>query len=157
MLVWVGYMHDCCYCGATTGVNLLLKLCYALNIAAWQGGGANQGCPTCRRNEVELFLALLSILQDLFICTHNFDEIVLWCYEGFNFGSRRKKKVSTWDSCVLPRDYLVTTFHQIQMKLTWLMHLNGSQISANIHITTEDKVVRRCTNKEKNIIDRCCS
>ena len=37
------------------------------------------------------------------------------------------------------------------------MHLNGSQISANIHITTEDKVVRRCTNKEKNIIDRCCS
>ena len=29
------------------------------------------------------------------------------------------------------------------------MHLNGSQISANIHITTEDKVVRRCTNKEK--------
>ena len=68
-----------------------------------------------------------------------------------------KKKVSTQDSCVLPRDYLVTTFHQIQMKLPWLMHLNGSQISANIHITTEDKVVRRCTKKEKNIIDRCCS
>jgi len=37
------------------------------------------------------------------------------------------------------------------------MHLNGSQISANIHITTEDKVVRRCTNKEKYIIDQCCS
>ena len=44
---------------------------------------------------VELFLALLSILQDFFICTHNFDEIVLLCYEDYNFGSRRKKKVST--------------------------------------------------------------
>ena len=61
-----------------------------------------------------------------------------------------EKKVSTQDSCVLlPQNYLVTTFHQTQMKLPWLlMHLNGSQISANIHITTEDKVVRRCTNKE---------
>ena len=37
----------------------------------------DEGCPTCRRNKVELFLALLSILQDLFICTHNFGEIVL--------------------------------------------------------------------------------
>ena len=40
------------------------------------------------------------------------------------------------------------------------MATNASQwfvVSANIHITTEDKVVRRCTNKEKNIIDRCCS
>ena len=63
----------------------------ALNIAAWQVE-PDEGCPTCRRNEVELFLALLSILQDLFICTHNFNEIVLWCYEGFNFGSRRKKR-----------------------------------------------------------------
>ena len=62
-----------------------------------------------------------------------------------------KRKVSTQDSCVLPRDYLVTTFHQMQMNLPWLlMHLNGSQISANIHMTTEDKVVRRCTNKEKS-------
>ena len=82
------------YCGTTTGVNLSLKLCCALNIVAWQVE-PDEGCPTCRRNEVELFLALLSILQDLFICTHNFDEIVLWCYEGFNSGSRRKKKVST--------------------------------------------------------------
>ena len=59
-----------------TGVNLSLKLCCALNIAAWQVE-PDEGCPTCRQNEVELFLALLSILQDLFICTHNFDEIVL--------------------------------------------------------------------------------
>ena len=79
------------YCGTTTGVNLSLKLCCALNIAAWQVE-PDEGCPTCRQNEVELFLALLSILQDLFICTHNFDEIVLWCYEGFNSGSRRKKR-----------------------------------------------------------------
>ena len=62
----------------------------ALNIVAWQVE-LDEGFPTCLRNKVELFLALLSILQDLFICTHNFDEIVLWCYEGFNSGSRRKK------------------------------------------------------------------
>ena len=90
---------------------------------------------------------------------HCYQSFRICLYEGFNFGSRRKKKVSTQDSCVLlPQDCLVTTFHQIQMKLPWLlMHLNGSQISTNIHITTEDKVVRRCTNKEKYIIDRCCS
>ena len=88
-VIWLLTSHY--YCGATTGVNLSLKLCCALNIAAWQVE-PDEGCPTCRRNEVELFLALLSILQDLFICTHNFDEIVLWCYEGFNSGSRRKKK-----------------------------------------------------------------
>ena len=88
-VIWLLTSHY--YCSATTGVNLSLKLCCALNIAAWQVE-PDEGCPTCRRNEVELFLALLSILQDLFICTHNFDEIVLWCYEGFNFGSRRKKR-----------------------------------------------------------------
>ena len=55
----------------------------ALNIAAWQVE-PDEGCPTCRRNEVELFLALPAILQYLFICTHNFNEIVLWWYEGFN-------------------------------------------------------------------------
>ena len=88
-VIWLLTSHY--YCGATTGVNLSLKLCCALNIAAWQVE-PDEGCPTCRRNEVELFLALLSILQDLFICTHNFNEIVLWCYEGFNFGSRRKKR-----------------------------------------------------------------
>lgn len=91
-VIWLLSSHYCC--GATTGVNLSLKLCCALNIAAWQVE-PDEGCPTCRRNEVELFLALLSILQDLFICTNNFDEIVMWCYEGFNFGSRGKKKVST--------------------------------------------------------------
>ena len=64
------------YCGATTGVNLSLQLCCALNIAAWQVE-PDEGCPTCQRNKVELFLALLSILQDLFICMHNFKEIVL--------------------------------------------------------------------------------
>ena len=64
------------YYGATTGVNLSLQLCCALNIDAWKVE-PDEGCPTCRRNKFELFLALLSILQDLFICTHNFDEIVL--------------------------------------------------------------------------------
>ena len=88
-VIWLLTSHY--YCGATTGVNLSLKLCCALNIAAWQVE-PDEGCPTCRWNEVELFLALLSILQDLFICTHNFDEIVLWCYEGFNSGSRGKKR-----------------------------------------------------------------
>ena len=91
-VIWLLTSHY--YCRAMTGVNLSLKLCCALNIAAWQVE-PDEGCPTCRRNEVELFLALLSILQDLFICTHNFNEIVLWSYEGFNFGSRREKKVST--------------------------------------------------------------
>ena len=73
-MIWLLTSHY--YCGATTGVNLSLKLCCALNIAAWQVE-PDEGCPTCWRNEVELFLALLSILQDLFICTDNFDEIVL--------------------------------------------------------------------------------
>ena len=72
-MIWLLTSHY--YCGATTGVNLSLKLCCALNIAAWQVE-PDEGCPTCRRKEVELFLALLSILQDLFICMHNFDEIV---------------------------------------------------------------------------------
>ena len=36
--------------GATTGVNLSLKLCCALNIAAWQVE-PDEGCPTCRWNE----------------------------------------------------------------------------------------------------------
>ena len=63
--------------------------------------------------------------------------------KGFNLGFM----------CLAMANVANTTFHQIQMKLPWLMHLNGLQISANIHITTEDKVVRRCTNKEKNIID----
>ena len=46
------------------------------------------------------------------------------------------KKVSTQDSCVLlPQDYLVTTFHQIQMKLPCLlMHRNGQKINTNIHV-----------------------
>ena len=88
-VIWLLTSHY--HCGTTTGVTLSLKLCCALNIAAWQVE-PDEGCPTGRRNEVELFLALLSILQDLFICTHNFDEIVLWCYEGFNSGYRRKKR-----------------------------------------------------------------
>ena len=87
-VIWLLTSHH--YCGTTTGVNLSLKLCCALNIVAWQVE-PDEGCPTCRRNEVELFLALLSILQDLFICMHNFNEIVVWCHEGFSFGSRRKK------------------------------------------------------------------
>ena len=97
-VIWLLTSHY--YSGATTGVNLSLKLCCALNIAAWQVE-PDEGCPTCRRNEVELFLALLSILQDLFICTHNFNEIVLWCYEGFNFGSRRKKRFPLAFMCPL--------------------------------------------------------
>ena len=58
-------------------------------------------CPTCRRNKVELFLVLLSILQDLFMCTPNFNEIVLWWYEGFNFGSRGKKGFDVGFMCLL--------------------------------------------------------
>lgn len=99
-VIWLLTSHY--YCGATTGVNLSLQLCCALNIAAWQVE-PDEGCPTCRRNEVELFLALLSILQDLFICTHNFNEIVLWCYEGFNFGSRRKKGFNLGFMCLASR------------------------------------------------------
>ena len=97
-VIWLLTSHY--YCGATTGVNLSLKLCCAINIAAWQVE-PDEGCPTCRRNEVELFLALLSILQDLFICTHNFNEIVLWWYEGFNFGSHRKKGFNLGFMCPL--------------------------------------------------------
>ena len=77
-------------------------------------------------------------------------------FSPFPFFSLEKRKLSAPFSFLL-QGCPVTTFHQIQMKLPRLMHLNGSQISANIHITTEDKVVRRCTNKQKNIIDRCCS
>ena len=87
-VIWLLTSHY--YCAAMTGVNLSLQLCCALNIAAWQVE-PDEGCPICRQNKVELFLALLSILQDLFICTHNFDEIVLWCYEGFNLVPAGKK------------------------------------------------------------------
>ena len=86
-VIWLLTSHY--YYGATT--RWIFPCSCALNIAAWQVE-SDEGCPTCRRNKVELFLALLSILQDSFICMDNFNEIVLWCYEGFNFGSRRKKR-----------------------------------------------------------------
>ena len=69
-VIWLLTSHY--YCGATTMVNLPCSC--ALNIVASQVE-PDEGCPTCGRNEVELFLALLSILQDLFICTHDFNEI----------------------------------------------------------------------------------
>ena len=80
--------------GRNDRVNLSLQLCTQYCCTAGGAGWrmSHMSAVPCRRNEVELFLALISILQDLFICTHNFNEIVLWCYEGFNFGSRRKKR-----------------------------------------------------------------